>query len=219
VASSLLAALLAVGVVLGFVLVRTGRPSSSSNHSAATTTSVPSGPTTTIPSVSPRTTSVPTTTSAPARPVVPVPTAAPPPGLCTPAEVIVTTSTDESSYATGSTVTVTTLLRALRSCVFQPVAAGPYSCADTIVITDGAGSQVWPAPGEREVCSPPAGAVLQPGATETLRGAWNQVVDTSGHAQQAPPGPYQAAGTWNFSAGPGRPPYEVSARSAPFAIE
>jgi hypothetical protein len=131
----------------------------------------------------------------------------------------VATATDSSAYSPGSTVTVTTLLRALRACVFQPVANGPYSCADWVIITDAGGHQVFPSPGQGEQCSPPAATVLQPGVTESLRAAWNQQVQTGGGYAQAPPGYYQAVGTWGWSAGPGQPPYVVSARSSSFAVD
>ncbi|HUY64699.1 MAG TPA: hypothetical protein VMV14_09335 [Acidimicrobiales bacterium] len=128
--------------------------------------------------------------------------------------------TDSGAYASGAPVTVTTTMRASRPCSYQPVGAGQYGCPTTLVVTDASGNQVWPWSGESEQCSVPAPTVLQAGSTETLRAAWNQQVrapnGTGG--EQAPPGSYQAVGTWSWSAGPGQTPYNVAVRSAPFVI-
>ena len=213
--SSLVAALMAVGVVVGFVLIRTGNPTVSGQ--TAPTPSIP-GTRATVPpgqSSAPLASGAPTT--APTSPPVTSATSSPGTRYCTPADVEVSSATDSSAYGPGRTVTVTTLLRAARTCVFQPVPTGQYSCASTIVVTDAGGSQVFPWPGQPEQCSPPAPTVLQPGVTESLRAAWNQRVSAGG-AQQAQPGSYQALGTWAWSSGPGQAPYQVSARSQPFVI-
>lgn len=214
--SSLVAALLAVGVVLGFVVARTTGPSVPSRGNALPTTSAPAVPSTSLPSRVAGTTTVPTT--APPQSASATPSGSPGPGPCTPSEVVISTATDSSSYGPGSTVTVTTLVRGVQACVFQPVAVGPYSCADTVVITDAGGTQAWPWPGQAEQCSPPSATVLEPGVTDSLRAAWNGWVYSGGSPQQAPPGVYQAVGTWAWSAGAGRAPYEVSTRSQPFTM-
>lgn len=214
-ASSLVAALLAVGVVLGFVVARTTGPSIPSNQSTPTTTV----PRVSVPVLSPPVESVPTSTTAVPQTAVSAPSQASGPAPCTPADLSITTATDASSYRSGSTVTVTTLLRSVRACVFQPVAAGPYGCADTVVVIDGSNHQAWPWPGESEQCSPPAATVLQPGVTESLRAGWNGEVETDGSFQPAPPGTYEAIGTWSWSAGPGQSPNRVSVASAAFSVD
>ena len=214
-ASSLVAALLAVGVVLGFVVARDTGPSIPSGQRGLPTTSAPV-PSTSTPSLSTGTTTTSPTTTAPH--AVVTTTSPSGPGPCTPSQVVVTTTTDGSSYPSGATVTVTTLLRAVQACVFQPVAVGPYSCADTVVITDAGGAQQWPWPGQSEQCSPPAPTVLEPGVTESLRAAWNGWVYGGGNEHPAPNGVYQAIGTWAWSAGSGRAPYQVSTRSQPFTV-
>lgn len=213
-ASSLVAALLAVGVVLGFVVARTSGPSIPSNGSQPTT----SVPRVTVPVVSPPVYPAATTSTTSPHTVVSAPSQASGPAPCTPADVSVTTATDASSYPSGGTVTVTTLLRAVRACVFQPVASGPYGCADTVIVVDGSNHQAWPWPGESEQCSPPAATVLQPGVTETLRAAWDGDVYSNGRFVPAPPGTYQAIGTWYWSAGAGQGTSRATVASAPFAV-
>lgn len=211
--SSVIVALLAVGIVLGFAAVRTGGRTPSSSSGAIPTVSIPLVPSTTSPATgtTPPTVARPApTTTAPPAPTTTAATV----GTCRPADVVVATSSDSSSYPPGSTVTVTTTLRDVRECIFTPAPAGPYGCASTIVITDAAGGQVWPSPGQTEQCSSPSSGVLQPGDVQTLRAAWNQQESGPGGltSQQAPAGQYQAVGTWAWSSGGGAP-YQASARS------
>ena len=205
--SSILAALLAIGVVLGFVATRSTHSTNGSFASTTTTTApttVPIVPTT-LPTTSPPTT---TTTAAVASGPVP----------CTPDEVQVSVSTDTTRYPPGAPVTVTTAVTDVAPCVFTPEAAADVSCPAFLTVTNSAGNQVWPRPGQTEDCSPPAGAVLSPGQQEIVRVVWNQQVSgPSGAAVQAAPGEYQSFATWSWSAGDGHRPYEEQVNST-FAL-
>lgn len=210
--SSILTALGAIAVVLAFTAVRGNRTSSSSSPpppGASTTTSGPAHRLTIVPpttSPAPPPTTAPATTATTAAPLAP----------CQPGDVRISTVTDAGAYAAGSSVTITTTLSAVRSCIFNPVAGGPYNCPSWIVVTDASDRQVWPWPGEAEQCSEPAATVLGAGDVETLRAAWNgYVATTAGTSVQAPPGYYSAIGAWSWSSGPGNPSVQTS-RSNPF---
>jgi len=194
-ASSLVAALVAVGAVLLFVLLRTGGTNVSSNERAPSTASSPTTPTTT------GATSTAAGTAA-----------------CTADEVHVVTRTNRSFAAPGAPITVTTLLRARATCTLVPTAVAPYGCSTTIVVVDALDRQVWPSSGQQEVCSTGASILLRRGVAESVRVTWDGLVHSAGTSAAAPPGTYEAVGSWAWSPGPGQSPTEVSARSAPFAI-
>ncbi len=212
IASSLVAALVAVGVVLLFVLIRTGGPTVPSNTRTVPTTGVPATPSTTGPPLAQ--TTPPTTTASPSASGRSGTT----PGLCTVADLHVSTTTDSAWYLPGAPVTATTYLRAVRACVLQPAAVAPYGCATSLVIVDALGHQVWPWANQGEVCTSPASMVLRAGVTESVRSQWNGQVPSGAGSSAAPPGTYQAVGTWAWSAGAGQVPVELSARSQPFSV-
>ncbi|HZU78926.1 MAG TPA: hypothetical protein VE991_03325 [Acidimicrobiales bacterium] len=208
--SSILTALGAVVVVLAFTALRGDHTSSSSAPPTSTSTTATPHRLTVVPPTTapaPTTTAVPPTTTATSAPI----------GPCQAGDVRVSTVTDATAYQPGQAVQVTTTLQAVRSCVFNPVSAGPYNCPSWIVVTDAQG-QVWPWPGEGEECSAPAATVLSAGDEETLRAAWNgQVMTTAGTPGAAPPGSYSAVGTWAWSTGSGQSPAVVSSRSGSFS--
>jgi hypothetical protein len=89
-------------------------------------------------------------------------------------------------------VTITTVLRDMVACRYQPAAPSPGACPTTIAVADDQGHTVWPAPGS-VACAQPRTGILQPGSTISVTATWNQ---------QAAPGAYRALGTWTWS-GPG----------------
>ena len=149
--------------------------------------------------------STPTTTTVPLQP-------------CTPGDLSIVTTTDQTSYAPGQTIVMTTKVTDVTACIFTPAPVGAYSCPASVAAMGADGSQAYPAPSQAEQCSPPPGGTLEPGATRTLTATWNGEVFRNGSWQSAPPGSYSAVGTWGWSAGSGQPPYSVSARSAPFTL-
>jgi hypothetical protein len=200
-------ALLAVfGVVVGAVAFSRAdnKPHAASS---ATATTVPrtvgsEGSTTTEPqlvlpaiSIPPATTSTtaptPTTTAAAVAAATATTTTAPP-GPCGAGDLAVTTSTDKANYGAGAPVTITTVLRDVVACRYQPAASSPGACPTTIAVLDGQGRTVWPAPGA-VACAQPRSGVLQPGTMISVTATWNE---------QAAGGTYRAVGTWTWS-GPG----------------
>lgn len=212
-----MAAMLAVGVVLGFVAVRnTDRTTQGDTVPGITT--VPAAPSTTDPgdsiTLEPATPDTPSTTVA-------VPVTAPPstssPGWCTASDLQVSASSISTSYGPGETVDLYTAVTDVVPCTFEAQASAGQPCADSIAV-DQAGNEVWPWPGQGEQCSPPAPTVLERGDRETLAAAWNQQVrTTSGGNGQAPPGHYEAVGTWSWLTGDGQAPYQEQA-TATFSI-
>ena len=191
--NSLFAALLAIGVVLGFVAVR------AADQSART--ALP--PTTVPPPVHPTTTPPPTTPpQAPATaPPTTVAATAAPLGPCGPQDLQVTVSVSGG----GGVTDVETVLHDLAPCSWQPVAMSGRPCPDTIAVESASGAQVWPAPGQGEQCSTPAGRDLSPGQVETLSAAWDDRVPSGGGTAAAPAGGYTAVGTWSWATSGGQP--------------
>lgn len=202
--ASILAALLAVGVVLGFVAF--GTTDQAARRAAP--------PTTSLPPVHVPSTTLPPTTAATAPPTTPPTTtaAATQVGPCRRADLQVTVSVSGGPGVTE----VTTELRDLAPCSWQPVAVEGYPCPDTIAVVDAGGSQVWPAPGQAEQCSTPAGRVLTPGQDETLSAAWDDRVPAGGTTVPAPPGRYAAVGTWSWATDAGAP--DQASDSQPFTL-
>jgi len=207
-------ALIAVAVVLLFVLIRAPGPSAPATQSTPTTGSI--GPRLTTPPRTGTVPRVPATTTGGAPGGAPGGSAAA--AACTAADVHIVTTSDKSYYLPGSSVTVTTLLRALRRCEWAPVAVRPYGCAVTVSVVDALGDQDWPAPGQGETCSSPAPTVLRPAVTESVRAMWDGRVVVNGNANPAPPGTYRAVGVWAWSSGPGLPLTEITVRSVPFTV-
>ncbi|MGH7732490.1 MAG: hypothetical protein ACREOE_02020, partial [Gemmatimonadales bacterium] len=144
-------------------------------------------------------------------------TAAGPPQPCTADDLAVSSSSDRSSYAPGQAVSMVTTLTARRTCVYQPVPTGQYSCAASVVVKSASGAQAWPWQGQGEVCNAPSATTLQAGSTESIVATWNGQVQQGG-GQDAPPGSYVVAGTWSWSGGSGQPPVVVSIASPAFTI-
>lgn len=197
VSSSVLAALLAVGVVLGFVATRSSNHPANGAFSSTTTTTAPSTttapPTTAAPTTT--TTAKPTTTTTAAH----VANASSP---CTLSDVRISVSTGGSSSA----VTISTAITDVVACAFTPQAGGSLSCPVFVDVTDAGGNQVWPGAKQPESCSPPNAVAFSPGQQETVSVVWNQ-------AQR---GSYTANGFWSWSSG-GATPQQGSA-SAPFSV-
>ena len=145
----------------------------------------------------------------------PAPARAPPP-LCTPGDVTISTTTDSSSYPVGAAVTIRTQLVDNAPCVFDPVASGAYSCPTTVVVSNPAGVQTYPEPGQGEQCAGVSPGTLTPGATVTVTVVWNQQGSVGGNPVPPPAGQYTATGTWSW--GDQSSPYQASANSAPFTI-
>jgi hypothetical protein len=213
VSSSILAALLAVGVVLGFVATRANHPANGSF--ASTTTTAPTTttpPTVVVPTTRPTTTTAPTTTTTTTAAVA---TGSLP---CTPSEVRVSVSTSSTNYPPAYPVTITTAVTDVTACVFTPQPGGQLTCPVFLDVTNGAGNQVWPRAGQAEGCSPPSAAALTPGQQESVSVVWNQQVSgAGGKPQQAPPGAYTAMAFWSWSAGAGQRPYQAQAQT-PFIV-
>jgi len=125
---------------------------------------------------------------------------------CTPGNLAVSTTTDASEYSFGSAVTITTRLVAQSSCVYDPVASGPYSCPTTVVVVSQVGSQVYPYPAQSEQCAQVDSGTLASGEALTVTVVWSQ----------APLGQYSAVGTWSWGADSN--PCQLSATSAPFEV-
>ncbi|MDE3085580.1 MAG: hypothetical protein KGJ77_02345 [Acidobacteriota bacterium] len=191
--TSLFAALLAVGVVLGFVAVRASDQSARSALPPATTVPPPVHVTTT----SPPTTAPPPVATAPPSTVA---ATAAPLGPCGRQDLTVTVTVSGG----GGITEVESVLRDLAPCSWQPVAVSGRPCPDTIAVESASG-QVWPAPGQAEQCSTPAGRVLSPGQVETLSAAWDDRVPSAGGTAAAPAGSYTAVGTWSWAAAGGQP--------------
>jgi hypothetical protein len=210
--SSILAALLAVGVVLGFVATRaSNHPSNSAIPTTTITAPTTTLPTVVVPTTSPPTTAPPTTTTTTAA----VSSASLP---CTPAEVRFGVSTDSAYYPPAYRVTITTTVTDVAACVFTPVPGGQLNCPVFVDVTNGGGNQVWPRAGQAENCAPPSAVAMSPGQQAAVTVVWDQQVSgAGGNAQQAPPGEYTAMGFWSWSAGDGRRPYQEQA-SASFIV-
>lgn len=213
-----MAALLAVGVVLGFVAVRNTDHRAQGNLVPETTTSVPAPFSTTVPrdniTLVPPTPATSTTTVA--APVVAPPTTGGP-GLCTASDLQLSASSDSSSYAPGQPVDLSTDVTDVVACTFEAQAPAGRACADSIVVEQ-SDSRLWPWPGQGEQCSPPAPTVLEPGDRETLAAVWNQrVLTADGSTEQASAGSYQAVGTWAWLTVDGQSPYAEQA-TATFSI-
>jgi hypothetical protein len=183
--SSVLAALLAVGVVLGFVATRASNHAANGAFSSTTTTA----PTTTVPSP----TTAPTTTAPPA--TVPPTTTAPhvvsASSPCTTSDVRLSVSAGGSSSA----VTISTAVTDVVPCTFTPQAGGSLSCPVFVDVTDAGGNQVWPGANQPESCSPPSAVAFSPGQQEVVSVVWSQ----------ARPGSYTANGFWSWSSGGATP--------------
>jgi hypothetical protein len=208
--SSILAALLAVGVVLGFVATRAGNHTRNGAFASTTTTT----PTTTLPNVVVPTTAPTTTTTAPT--TTTTTTAVSSASLpCTPSEVRIGVSTNSTNYPPAYPVTITTTVTDLSACVFAPQSGGQLSCPVFVDVVNGAGNQVWPRAGQAENCAPPSAGAMSPGQQEIVSVVWDQQVSgAGGGAQQAPPGAYTAMGFWSWSAGDGRRPYQGQAAAS-----
>ena len=211
-ASSIVAALVAMGAVLTFVLIRTDGTTSPSVRSIPTS-SLPDMPGTSSPGPG-DTLPAPATTKPSSGATVGGQQGGPAP--CSAAEVEIVTNTDKAWYLPGSSVTVTTVLRAAHRCLFTPAAVAPYGCPTTVVVDDALGHQVWPWPGQSEVCSSTASKVLDPGVTEIITATWNGQVPASGGSADAPAGSYRALSTWAWTGTTGE--VQRSARSQPFAV-
>lgn len=209
--SSIIAAVLAVGLVLGLVAVRSNDHTTSGVRPIPPT-SMPRSPTTTAGRhVSATEPTAPPTTSIP--PPVTSTTAAPSSALCTAADVTVSTKTPDAAYPPGESLEVTTEVTDVTACTFDPIATD-----DCIVVDESSGGQVWPWPNQGEQCSPPAASVLDPGDVETLQAIWNQQVQSvDGQSEAAPPGSYVAVGTWSWASG-GSSPHQAAAASTPFNV-
>jgi hypothetical protein len=137
---------------------------------------------------------------------------------CAPGDLSITTATDNTSYAPGAQVTVTSHLVDDVACVFTPMQAGQYSCPATVLVVDATGSQVYPMSGQSEECAGVPSETLQPGTVVTVTSGWpQQTMGPSGPAQ-APGGQYRAQVIWVWSAGSGSAPNQVAADSPPFSI-
>lgn len=218
-AASFIVALLAVAVVLGFVAVSDTHTSADGRLVPGLTTSAPApsttAPRTNVTLVPAPTTTVTTTATTAAGTVSTSPPASP--GWCTPSDLRVSTSTNNANYPAGQAVEVDTDVIDVVACTFDAETAAGQSCPDSVTVEQ-SGNQVWPWPGQAEQCSPPAPTVLAPGDRESLAAAWNQqVLTTDGGPRQAPPGTYEAVGTWAWSAGAGRAPHQEQ-DSATFVV-
>jgi hypothetical protein len=174
--------------------------------------------TTTKPATSTTTATTPSsTTTTAARPVAA--NAAPAPGPCSAGDVTVATVTDESAYAAGEAVHVTTKVTDRTACVFQPTNIPGFSCPTAITASQSGGAKVWPANNQAEQCSAPSPLTMYPGTVLTVAAVWNQqVYPSGGGSQQAAAGTYVASGEWAWSGGAGKPPVVVKADSVPFTI-
>jgi hypothetical protein len=130
----------------------------------------------------------------------------------------IVTTTDQSNYSQGQPVVMTTTLTDINTCIFQPAKVGEYSCPMSLVAQMATGAQVYPSPGQDEQCRTPVATTLHPGASDMLSATWNGQVANGGTTQNAPPGSYQAIGTWGWSAGQGQPAYSVNVQSPAFTI-
>ena len=195
-------AALAVGVVLGFVIVRgsSDTPGRATLPTTPTTTPVTTPRPTTSTTITVPPTTTPTTMPAPTTTVAGV-------GYCTPADLSIATVTDSSSYSSASNVNVTLVLRDNVACVLNPVGAGQrYNCAATIVIASSSNNdQVFPWAGQLEDCAVGRGTTLAAGETRTISLAWNQQVQQGNGGGQAPRGRYFAEGSWAWSSGSANP--------------
>ncbi|MHB8440023.1 MAG: hypothetical protein ACYDD4_12810 [Acidimicrobiales bacterium] len=194
--ASIVAAVVAVGLVLALVAITS---KSTQTNGALPTTSLPAPSTTSSAPVPSTQATVPapparSTTTTTARTVTRVTTTTttviiP---VCSASDFEITTSTDQSTYAPASTVTVTTTLRDLLACVYQPVDSPPYSCSVTLTVDEG-GAQVFPAAGQTETCNDPGRGVIEPG-TQIMRSiAWSD----------PPPGTYEALAAWDWAGSSG----------------
>ena len=146
------------------------------------------------------------------------------------------TTTDAATYQSGAPVRITTTVRDVVACVFEPAApsssqgsegADHSGCATTVAVTDVQGDQVWPVPGQVEQCAPPAKTTLAPGQTLDVTVVWTGLANVPGSPLDlpAPPGQYEAVGTWSWSTpeagsgSSGAAPSTVSATSAPFTLD
>ncbi len=199
--ASVLAALLAIGVVLGFVATRGNH---AVNGAFASTTTTSTAPPATVPST--------TTTSTTAPPPTTTTTAAAVAsglGPCAPSEVQLSVSTNQSTYSPGTYVTVTTAFTDVAPCVYSPESASNVSCPVYLYVDNSSGSQVWPLAGQSEDCTPPSEGTLSPSQQEVVRVEWNQAVaGPGGKTVQAAAGEYEAVAVWSWYAGSGVRPYE-----------
>jgi len=160
-------------------------------------------PTTTVPA--------PVTAAAASPKVTPVAAAAPgpPPGPCTGSDVSVTTSTDAPSYASGTSVTVTTVINFARSCVYTPTNASSKSCPTDIAVYDPSGDPVTPAPGSVK-CAGIEGGTFNPGSYQSVSYTWN---GRAADGSAATPGTTGRSGPGTGRAAPPRPRPEAPSRS------
>jgi hypothetical protein len=216
--------LLLLAAEIGYV-VHLNTSSSSNNSAAPPTQSILGAPSTTVPGTGTATTNPPQvpvttvppttiTTTPPVTAPAPIPATAAasesavPPQPCTPGDLDIVTTTDRSSYAVGESVTMTTTVTDVTSCVFQPAAVGEYDCPSSLVVVQaGSSSQVYPGAGG-EQCNPPPGQTMNPGSIERLTAVW----------PAATAGTFQAVGTWGWQAGSGQPPNEVNVGSSDFTV-
>ena len=127
--------------------------------------------------------------------------------LCTPADLSLSTSTGQSSYVQGSSVSATTSVTDVVACDFQPEPDAAYGCAATVVFEGAGGQEVWPTSGQAEQCSVPPARVLVPGSSESLTITWPLA---------EPTGSYTAVGTWAWFEGGATSVAHVD--SGPFAV-
>jgi hypothetical protein len=83
-----------------------------------------------------------------------------------------------------------------------------------VVISNAAGFQVYPMPGQGEQCGAVSGGTLTPGNARTVKVAWDP--QAGGGPTLTPAGQYTATGTWSW--GNQSSPNQASADSAPFTI-
>lgn len=105
------------------------------------------------------------------------------------------------------------------ACSLALFPAGQYDCGESIVVDTWSGEQVFPMLGQAEQCANLPQGILSPGSVETATIVWNQrTIQASGGTGQAPPGRYEAIGSWSWSSGADGQPYQVAVDSTPFTI-
>ena len=137
---------------------------------------------------------------------------------CTPADLDITTTTDRASYMPGVPVRVVTKLVSRVACELDLVPDGKPSCGESLVVDSWSGEQAFPAIGQSEQCGILPSEVLTPGNPDTATVVWDERTSIAGGTGEAPPGRYDAIGSWSWSAGGREQPYEVAVHSALFTI-
>jgi hypothetical protein len=137
---------------------------------------------------------------------------------CTPKDLSVSTTTDRPRYTPSYRVTVVTKIVSSTACDLDLVPSGEYHCGESIVIDTWSSEQVFPAAGQSEECGALPGGPVEPGTADVETIVWNgRTVLGSGKIGQAPPGRYEAIGSWSWNSGHPRAPYQV-AESASFEV-